>query len=515
MVDMLTTEYDGCGRCLLGVRRLSRKSDATSSPEQQAEQVLTAAAGVGGHVIAWADDWEVSGATDPLTRPGLGPWLRDEMGPYSGIVGAAVDRIGRNQRDVLNTAHTIHETGRMLVTYGHTGPWDLDDTADEMRLSMESFGAQLELRAIQKRNRDETLRARAAGEPKQMNGYGFRFVRLTPMGKVDHVALDPVASEIIRDVARRILADRTGTITAYTEAARLTREGVLSPRDHRAVMYGREPKGTPWTGQSLINILTSESALGYLMHGGRPVLGGDGHPVRLCEGLWDRPTRDKLITATAPKRTMTRGGTPRTRAPKGTRLLSGLGECGTCHVPLKVGGWTKGAAYLCKGRVSGAAGSGQCQPAPWIGSRELDAEVTGWFLARYGCGQIMRREYDPGTGHGARIVELEADRRRLREDRAAGLYDDEDDAQWYRTEYARMGTEIRELKAMPERPAGMRLVPTGTSVAMAWQDAHDDAARREMLTEYEVRVTLWPQGAASRFAITGLALPAIVFAPAA
>lgn len=27
MEDVLTTEYDGCGRCLVAVRRLSRKSD--------------------------------------------------------------------------------------------------------------------------------------------------------------------------------------------------------------------------------------------------------------------------------------------------------------------------------------------------------------------------------------------------------------------------------------------------------------------------------------------------------
>ncbi|MFD4505387.1 hypothetical protein [Streptomyces sp. NPDC058457] len=51
---------------------------ATSSPERQREYVLTAAASVGGHIIGWADDWEVSGATDPMTRPKLGPWLRDE-----------------------------------------------------------------------------------------------------------------------------------------------------------------------------------------------------------------------------------------------------------------------------------------------------------------------------------------------------------------------------------------------------------------------------------------------------
>jgi hypothetical protein len=50
------------------------------------------------------------------------------------------------------------------------------------------------------------------------------YVRLVPTAKVDHVAVDPVGAEIIREVARRILADETITITIGTEAVRLTRE---------------------------------------------------------------------------------------------------------------------------------------------------------------------------------------------------------------------------------------------------------------------------------------------------
>lgn len=107
--DLNTIErpYDGCGKCLLGVRRLSRVKLATSSPERQRENVLTAAASVGAHIIGWADDWEVSGATDPVTRPSLGPWLRDEKGPYDGLVAAAVDRLGRNVVDCLNTGYKM------------------------------------------------------------------------------------------------------------------------------------------------------------------------------------------------------------------------------------------------------------------------------------------------------------------------------------------------------------------------------------------------------------------------
>ncbi|WP_236578292.1 recombinase family protein [Streptomyces tendae] len=123
---------------------------ATSSPERQREDVLTAAASVGGHIIGWADHWEVPGATDPMTRPKPGPWLRDEKGPYDGLVSSAVDRLGRNVVDCLNTGYKVRDEGKLLVSHGHDGPWDLDDQADENRFTVEARGAQMEPRAIQR-----------------------------------------------------------------------------------------------------------------------------------------------------------------------------------------------------------------------------------------------------------------------------------------------------------------------------------------------------------------------------
>jgi uncharacterized protein (TIGR02391 family) len=173
MEDMLTTEYDGCGRCLVGVRRLSRKTDKTSSPEKQGNQILSVTGDNGGHIIAWADDWEVSGATDPLTRPGFGPWLRGEMGPYDGVVSASVDRVGRNVRDTLNTQALLTGQDRIVITADHTGVWDFSDPNEENNWIAKAWGSQMELRAIQKRNRDETIRARNAGEPKQRPSYSL------------------------------------------------------------------------------------------------------------------------------------------------------------------------------------------------------------------------------------------------------------------------------------------------------------------------------------------------------
>jgi site-specific DNA recombinase len=497
MEDVLTTEYDGCGRCLVAVRRLSRKSDKTSSPQRQGDQDLAAAADAGGHIIAWADDWEVSGATDPVTRKGLGPWLRGEMGRYDGIVAPTVDRVGRNVRDTLNTQTLLTGQDRVVVTADHVGVWDFSDPNQENEWLAKAWGSQMELRAIQKRNRAEAVRARKAGEPKQRPSYGYLYVRLAPMAKIDHVALDPVGAEVIREVARRILADQTGTITVGTEAVRLTREGIPSPDDRRAQLYGRPVKGAPWTGGALKQILCSEAALGYLLHGGRPVLGADGRPVRLAEPLWDRATHDALVTATAPKR-------DGYRAPKGMRLLTGAAFCGNCGARLHVTGRGGGRyAYECTARIRGIRASAGCRPAPGMAIPMADALAGEWFLARYGAGEVMRKVYDPGTGHAAQVAELEATRTRLREDRQAGLYDDADDADWFRTEYRRLGEEIAALKALPERKPGMRMVPTGRTIAQEWEDA-DNARRREMLAEFEVRVVLHPAGHEPRVAVTGM-----------
>jgi site-specific DNA recombinase len=263
---------------VVGVTRCGRAG--RSRPQHQGDQILQDMADAGGHIIAWADDWEVSGATDPLTRRGFGPWLRGEMGPYDGIAAVSVDRMGRNVRDTLNTQELLTSQDRVVVTADHVGVWNFSDPNQETSGWPRRGVAVMELRAIQKRNRDETIRERKAGEPKRRPSYGYRYVLLAPTAKVDHVALDPVGAEIIREVARRILADETRKITIGTEAVRLTREGIPNPGDRRAQLYGRAMKGGPWTGHTLKHILTSEAALGYLMHGGRPVLGADGRPVR-------------------------------------------------------------------------------------------------------------------------------------------------------------------------------------------------------------------------------------------
>ncbi|MFI9556129.1 recombinase family protein [Nonomuraea endophytica] len=495
MDDMLTTEFDGCGLCLVGVRRLSRKSDSTSSPQRQADQILRATSDIGGHIVAWADDWEVSGATDPMTRPQFGPWLRGEMGPYNGIAAASVDRVGRNVRDTLNTQDLLTHEGRVIVTADHSGIWEFTDPSQENEWLIKAWGSQMELRAIQKRNRDETLRARQAGEPKQKPSYGYIYIRLYPNAKVDHIEIDPIAAEIIRNVAERVLTDATGKITCATEAARLNREGIPSPSDRRAQIYGRPMKGSLWTAKTIQSILCSQAALGYLMHDKRPVVGSDGKPVRIADPLWDHATHLALVEATAPKRRIP-------RAPKGEHLLSGNSFCGNCGGRLYVCGDRR---HGCTGRVRGVRASANCKPAPSMDTEALNEIVGKWFVLRYGAGELMRRIYDPGTGHAAQIMELTTTRTRLRDDRQAGLYDSPEDAEWFRIQYRQIGEEIAALKRLPERKPGMRMVSTGRTIAEEWAEA-DSVKRREMLAEFDVRVVLHPHGSTPRVVMTGMDL---------
>lgn len=497
--DVIATPYDGCGKCMVAVRRLSRKTEKTNSPAKQAVQVAQAVTAFGGHIVGWADDWEVSGATDPLTRPGFGPWLRGEMGPYDGIAGAAVDRIGRNVRDILNTAHANHEAGRVLITADHVGVWDLGDPNQENELVLKAMGAQMEHRSIRTRNRDETRRARDAGQKKNAPAYGFEFVRLTPNGKVDHQKLNKIASANARDIAHRILTDETGTVTPATEAARLTRAAVPSPEDHRRVMYGNSPKGMPWTPKTVRHILTSEASLGLLTHKGRSVVGSDGHPVKLSEGLWSAETRRALVAKVAPRRKQDRA-----RAPKGDYRLSGVAFCGVCRERLYVAGTAKALRWSCTARVRGVVSSQHCKPAPSTYMSYLDAHVEEWLLARHGDAQVMEKQFIVGTRYGERIAELEADRRRLREDRMAHLYDDPDDAEWFRREYKRMGDELKELRQLPERPSGVHLLPTGETVAQQWHSAVDESARRLILAGLSVRMELFPERAPERVTVTGV-----------
>ncbi|QDY75661.1 hypothetical protein [Streptomyces qinzhouensis] len=172
----------------------------------------------------------------------------------------------------------------------------------------------MELRALQRRKRDTTVKTRVAGRPKGKPSYGFPYVRVVTGGKIDRIALHPHASV-----------------------------------GHLAVMYGERAGGNPRQPTSPKNILLSEAALGCLMHRRRPVIDQDGNPVRLCEGPWDRSTHEALKHCPEVRDTPFKG-----RRSGREYLLTEVALCGLCGNRL----YTQSSAdvpprYVCTARNKG------------------------------------------------------------------------------------------------------------------------------------------------------------------
>jgi hypothetical protein len=156
---------------------------------------------------------------------------------------------------------------------------------------------------------------------------------------------------------------------------------------------------------------------------------------------------------------------------------------------------------------------------------ELDAQVSAWFTGTYGAGEVMKRTWDPGTGYAAQIAELTTARARLKSDRDAGLYDEADEAEWYRARYRALTEEIKALSGMTDRKPGMIETGTGRTIAQEWEAA-DSHRRREILAEFQVRVVINARKTSKatvhpisekkpRVVITGTKAPRLMLAEAA
>lgn len=499
-LDLSFTPYDGCGKCLIGLIRLSSLKETTDSPEKQVEHDRAEAAANGGHIIGWAVDLDVSGATNPFTRKGLGPWLKEAKGPYDGIVASAVDRIGRSLVDVLVTAYHLRDTGKLIITHDHPGsPWNLYDANDEQAFTFKAMMAQGELRSNQRRSKETRERQHKTGHKTGRLAYGFRYVRKGESRKVDHIAIDPEILATLVEAGDRLLSDPKGRfITPSSEARRLSAAGILTPSDYRRVLRGLKPKGSAWQATTLTGILTSLATQGYYLEEGRKVFGPDGMPLRIAPAMWSYAKHLALVGRLKPK------PLKKTRAPKADYLgveISVCGECGNRLYYQKRSSTehrTYHDGYECKARLKGLPGGAACKPAPTMKAEDFEAQITQAFLSRFGHLDLWEQAFDPGSNEGARLSEARSEREILRADRLAGVYKSPEDVEYFRETYARLNDEISQLEAVPKRPAHLYWHPTGRKVADEWRDARGDGGRRELMATYGFRVELYRATAAER-----------------
>lgn len=213
-----------------------------------------------------------------MTCPKLGPWLGDEKVPYDGLVVAAVDHLGRNVVDCLSAGCKGRDEGRLLVTFGHDGPWNVDYPTDEHHFTIVVWGrpdgAVCDPASESQCHREDTCGRWA----------DVQAVLRVPVDAHCHgrphrpAELYPHASKVLREAARRTLADPEN-VTPSSQAARLNRASA----HHLTAGPLAEVPGTPRARATSCcqRPAWASSRTARSLHSTRTVCSA---PLRLCEG---------------------------------------------------------------------------------------------------------------------------------------------------------------------------------------------------------------------------------------
>lgn len=395
------------------VVRLSRVTDATTSPERQLQACRELCEQRGYEVVGVAEDLDVSaGVTTPFDRPQLGDWLKNRLGEFDVLVFYRMDRIVRR---LLDLADLIRWCQQHSVSVVSATEQFLDLTApfgDIIALLVAKV-AEMELAAISDRNASAARYNLRAGKyrggippwgylPEQTDE-GWRYVQ------------DPEQVTVIREVAERVLTGEPLRAIAHD----LTERKILTTKDRFAQAQGREVKGYAWHSAPLKRSLTSPTLLGYVVarepvtdeqgrirrdSKGRKVFGPeaivrneDGSPVVRAEPILSREVFDRLGVELAQRENR------KEPTKRSTGLLLQVIYCGVCGRPayrLK-GGTGRKPRYRCASAQYKQTCGNKSIPLDYA-----DETVETSLLGMLGESERLERIWDSGSDHSAELAEV-------------------------------------------------------------------------------------------------------------
>ncbi|WP_435586580.1 recombinase family protein [Micromonospora aurantiaca (nom. illeg.)] len=458
---------------VLGAVRLSRDTEATTSPARQREVIQRWAEANGHQVVGWAEDLGVSASVDPWERPELGPWLRGERVPFDVVAAWRLDRLSRRVLHFSKLLAWSQETGRTLVSV--TEGFDLGTPMGRMFAQIIATLAEGELEAIRERTKGSYDHLTKVGRHRGgFVPYGYRPVPHSS-GRGYVLDVDQDAAEVVREIAGRVIGGES--INAIVTD--LNRRGVPTSLDVQRIRAGKEPKGFRWRVGNLSNLLRSETLRGYLVTAdGSPIVDDAGRRVRRAEPIltaeeWDRLQREISDRATNRK--------PRPRV--NASMLRQVAFCGVCEEPRPMYIYPgRGRNYYrCASKAIGGTGCANgSTAADW-----LEEYVGEEFLQHVGHFEVIRRVFVPGESHAEERAETEAALGRLVE----RLEKIPTGGPAERAVLARMAEHeehLARLRDMPEVPDRWVDEPTGETFADVW--ARDPDGRGDLLRMAGVRV---------------------------
>lgn len=377
------------------VTRLSRVTEATTSPERQLQICEELCAQRGYEVVGVAQDLDVSGAVNPFDRkkrPNLARWLAGDAEPFDVLVAYRVDRLTRSIRHLQELVHWADDNGKLVVSATETH-FDTTSPFAPVVIALMGTVAQMELEAISERNASTAQFNIKAGKyrgstppwgylPERVDG-DWRLVQ------------DPPQVAVINEVVRRVL-DHKEPLNRI--AHDLTRRKILTPKDHFAQHRGRNIENREWSVTQLKRSLLSETMLGYAVSKGKAVRNEDGSPVVRSEPILSRADFEALRVELDGRASR---GEPTARS---SSLLLRVLYCGICGLPFykfNGGSHSRFARYRCKSMTK----AHKCGNRT-IRMDQADQAVERTILRLLGESEYLERVWDSGNDHSAELAAI-------------------------------------------------------------------------------------------------------------
>ncbi|CPU02979.1 phague integrase [Mycobacteroides abscessus] len=463
----------------LVVIRLSRVTDATTSPERQREACLELCKQRGYEVVGTAEDLDVSaGKTTPFDRPQLGDWLTHRHHEFDVLVVFRMDRIVRRLLDLADLIRWGQNHSVALVSATEAF-LDLTAPFGDVIALLVAKVAEMELAAISERNKSAAQHNMRAGKyrggpppwgymPEKIDGE-WRFVQ------------DDEQVKVINEVVRRVLDSEP----LRQVAANLTDRAVPTPRDRVNQLKGRETKGYRWHSAKLREMLTSKSLLGHAVTANGSIRNEDGSPVIRATPILERDVFEQVQVELA--------GRENRKEPtkRSSSLLLRVIFCGVCGKPaykLK-GGKGRQDRYRCASAQYKATCGNRTMPVADAGEALTDA-----VMFELGDKYRMDRVWDAGSGHAAELAELEETLNDLTDQLGVGVFR-KGTPQRKRLDarIAELSHRHSELAAQATKPAGWIWVPTDEPFVDWWKSQTVEQLN-VWLRSMEVRMTWDHQG---------------------
>lgn len=457
---------------LLGEIRLSRVTDASTSPERQ-QEIITNWANIHDHnIVGWAMDVGVSGAIDPFSRPHLGPWLRGDHGSWDILVGSKIDRLSRRLLHFANLVDWATERGKAVASA--TEPIDTSDKFGRMIANVLAMFAEFERDMISERNKSSYQLARVSG---RWHGgtvpYGYKPAQ-HDSGKGWVLVQDDLSSVVATGIVESFLGGESLNSICH----RLNKAGILPPQDYFRHLQGKPTLGQKWRANSLSRLLGSRSLLGLREEKGQLVYDDNGLPVLRAEPIIRQNTwtevqeRLKEVASTKP------------RTKKASPLLQ-IAFCIHCGSPLyrATGGKTH-LYYKC----SKANHEWLSCPARSIRAEVLEMLVEDLLLSHIGDIEVTEEVRIAEATSEEEMASLMAALDDLLE-RSAGKSDAVKAV--YDRKIQSVEARMSELSAKPSTPARVETRLTGKTYRDEWL-SRDVDARRKLLMAAGVRIEAAP-----------------------